>query len=661
MSPLTQKLVRMTITCTLSVMLIMTVAAAKPNIVHGQSSVQAEAIERAKLRSGPGVTYAQVGEIVKGTQYPVIGRSAKFPWLLLQLPDRQGWVFKDLVKLTGDINTVPVTEVILDGTTFPTTGAGSPAAGATQTVVIVPFGSDQTGTPTPTALVQSTPLPVNTPTPGGPTPLVVIITDTPGANTPTSAVVAVEPPTLTPSPTVIPATPTPTRAVTVYAEAKDESYVRYGPGTDFDRIGTIRKGTLYAVLRRHSRFEKWIEIAYADVAGGRGWVNTELMNITGDLQSVPTTSDTAFNNPTLTPTPQMVITSVAPWATNPAQATSMAALATAAGSRVGKSPALQDVGVAVYNYLLSQGFEPRTNKQASVFLMDLQTGEAYVANDNVAYSGVSLMKIPVLISLYRKIGNAPTAEQAQLMAEMIICSENLSSNRLLAMMGDGDEYRGTQYVTETMQLLGLKNTFLARSFFTGVKTSGPTPTEQPFAPPTIVADQQQTQPDPSNQSTPADMGWLLASMYQCAETGSGILPATFPGKIDQIACRRMLRVLAGDKLGAMIQAGVPDSVTVAHKHGWANETHGDVGIVYSPGGNYVLAIMLYNKTWLNYKDSFPTIAEASRLVYNAYNPAAPVAQTNTRPVDEVCTIDTVRVKDPTLMNDLVAVNPPPVK
>ena len=526
--------------------LLMLLSALAQASAQGQATVTAEAMGSANLRAGPGTEYGIVGQIASGTAYPVVGRHPRFPWLLLQLPEGQGWVYRDLVTLTGDVDTVPLSEVIVGTTPAP------PAA----TIVIVPFG---TQTPDLTLLP-------------------------PNANTATPALLVPATGTATPSPSPTASLePTATRLLAVYAEAKDIANVRYGPGIDFPRIGEIRAGNLYAVLRRHTTFP-WIELSYADVAGGRGWVFLETVNIEGDLSAVETTDQREFGYPTLTPTPAMVVTAASPWPVTVDAA---------------KAPTgFEALANQIYDGLLGAGFEPHTSKQASVFLMDLKSGESLSLNPDVAYSGVSMNKIPVLVTLFRRLTNPPDAEQAQRMAEMVICSENLSSNALLRVIGDGDEYRGALDVTETMQALGLKNTFLARSFFTGATVFGPTPTEQPFVPVTTTADQSQTDPDPSNQTTPADLGWLLSGIYACAEDGSGPLTTTFSNEITQNDCRLMLRVLSANKIYALIEGGVPDGVTVAHKHGWSDDTHGDAGLVFSPGGDYVLVIVMHNRTWL---------------------------------------------------------------
>src|SRR5258708_12103348 len=51
--------------------------------------------------------------------------------------------------------------------------------------------------------------------------------------------------------TVEQATAEPTQTIeSVYAEAIDWLYVRYGPGIHYPRIGSITKGTSYSVFRR---------------------------------------------------------------------------------------------------------------------------------------------------------------------------------------------------------------------------------------------------------------------------------------------------------------------------------------------------------------------------------------------------------------------------
>lgn len=547
----------------------------------GQNLPQAEAIQRANLRAGPGIDYPIVGEITSGTRYPIIGQSARFPWLLLQLPDRQGWVFKDLVVVTGSLAVVPYTEQVLSLS--------------------------------PTAPPDPTPLSI-TPFTGGP-PIMG-----------TAPAQATEP---------APEAPTPTLSAAVYIEAIDFANVRFGPGVDFPRVGEIRRGERYAVLRRHATFP-WLEIVYPNYITGRGWVFRDTVTLFGDLSSVPLTDERSFGAPILTPTPQIVVTAEPFWSATP---------------RSNSNLALSALAETIYSLLLSRNFAPFSNKQASVFLMDLQTGESLNINPNIAYSGVSLTKVPLLVAFFRKTSSAPTPQQARLLAEMIICSENLSSNALLRIIGEGDEYRGALYVTETMQRFGLKNTFLANSFFTGAAVIGPTPTPQPFVPVPIPADQSYTNPDPSNQTTAEDLGWLLANLYYCARDGSGALIAAFPQELSVAECRRMIRVLRANRINGLLEVGLPPDALFARKHGWAAETHGDMAIIFTPGGDFVLTVLMYNRRWLEFEESSALMAEMARLSYNVFNPEQPVATTRQTSIP-LCSFDAINALDPTLISDL---------
>lgn len=547
----------------------------RPSAVRSQDApaVLAEAIKQANVRAGPGTNYPQLGTITSGTKYPMIGRSARFPWYLIRLPETEGWVFVDLVTVTGDPNTVPITEKII----APTPGPASPPTAAPNVDITL---------------------------------------------TPTLAAATTVPPT----------------SDTVTVEALETANVRYGPGTDFPRIGSISKGTQYPVLHRHSLFP-WLEIAFDGVPSGRGWVFRQTVRVYGDLSKVPITSSRDFGYPTLTPTAQMIVTSVPPFTATPP----------------GTNDLVDKLASDIYDYLIQNKFEPGTDMQGSAFLLDLRTGHAISLNPGVAYSGMSLVKIPILVALYRKLDTIPNKAEAAIIAEMMICSENLASNAVLKWLGDGDPEKGAQYVTETVQALGFKSILLLSSFWTGAKDTTPTSPPQPIPTVQTGVDQVSTEPDPYNQTTPADMGWLLAGIYQCALDGSGVLNTTFPNAYTVNECRQMIGVMRANKIGAMIEAGVPADIPVAHKHGWINDTHGDAAYVSTPGGDYVLVVMLHNKTWLNYESSFPVIAEISRMTYNAYNPTRLLDKTHTQPVPECSAIP------PEVLAVLQASNLPPIR
>lgn len=87
----------------------------------------------------------------------------------------------------------------------------------------------------------------------------------------------------------------------------------------------------------------------------------------------------------------------------------------------------------------------------------------------------------------------------------------------------------------------------------------------------------------------------------------------------------MITFLLTNKIGQLLQAGLPDGIKMAHKHGWIVETDGvihtilDAGIVYTPGGNYVIVAAMYQPTQLIYDVANRIQAQLSTAIYNYFN------------------------------------------
>ncbi len=131
-----------------------------------------------------------------------------------------------------------------------------------------------------------------------------------------------------------------------------------------------------------------------------------------------------------------------------------------------------------------------------------------------------------------------------------------------------------------------------------------------------------TRPDFLNQTTASEIGMLLGDIYACAG-GGGSLMAVFPGEITQRECSSLINLLSQNKIGVLIEAGVPEGTRVAHKHGWTSsplDMVSDAAIVYSPGGNYVLTIFLWNQPEMIWEPTSRLVASLSRAVYNYFNP-----------------------------------------
>jgi beta-lactamase class A len=122
------------------------------------------------------------------------------------------------------------------------------------------------------------------------------------------------------------------------------------------------------------------------------------------------------------------------------------------------------------------------------------------------------------------------------------------------------------------------------------------------------------------------MGMLLSDIYQCAQTGGGTFAAVFPGKISQNECKSMITYLTRNKIGVLIEAGLPEGTQIGHKHGWAVDpvdgvmhTVADAALIYSPGGNYILTIYIHDSNQIVWDNANRLYADLSRAVYNYFN------------------------------------------
>ena len=266
-----------------------------------------------------------------------------------------------------------------------------------------------------------------------------------------------------------------------------------------------------------------------------------------------------------------------------------------------------------------------------VYLLDLQTGqelhfamdqgEPISVNPDVPFTASSTIKVPIMVSYFIKYGPpAINTDAMELIRSAMQTSENALADRLLNEL---DPNRGPLIVTENMRQIGLENTFLA-GFFCNAEF--PCPLLERISTPANQRTDIFTDPDLFNQTTPSETGMLLADIYQCANTGGGALIAAYPDKINSEICQEMINFLAGDQIGVLIEAGVPEGTQVAHKHGWITEPSSgfirnisDAGIVYTPGGNYVLVIYAYHPVQTIWEPVSALFAQMSQAVYNFYN------------------------------------------
>lgn len=263
---------------------------------------------------------------------------------------------------------------------------------------------------------------------------------------------------------------------------------------------------------------------------------------------------------------------------------------------------------------------------AEIYLMDLASGQEinFAYNDGsiiapgIAFTAASTMKIPIMISTFKRTGEPTPANITSMLESMIELSANDPADTLMKSVMDPQ--LGPLEVTSDLQELGMQNTFLAGYFYAGA------PLLRTYSTPANQREDVNTGPDRYNQTTPLEIGQLLYDIYTCATTGGGTFAAAFPGEISQNECQSMISLLSNNKTGALMEAGLPEGTQLAHKHGWLTDstdglvhTMSDAGIVYTPGGNFILVVYLYHPTQLLFNPANALVAGLAQSVYNYYN------------------------------------------
>jgi beta-lactamase class A len=217
------------------------------------------------------------------------------------------------------------------------------------------------------------------------------------------------------------------------------------------------------------------------------------------------------------------------------------------------------------------------------------------------------------------------AKQTEALKKMIVESDNLKANDVMAAAAGGTTteaaFEGAEQMSAMLADLGLKNTFLFVPFESGdfiklykvkFKTGPKQGGEAPFV-------------SSSNtlRTTPYEIAQIYVYLEQCSQ-GQGVLLEKFNENLTAERCKEMIDWLKKNADTKRMMSGLPKGAEVAHKSGWIQpQVQADVGIVRSPGGDFIVSIFVY-QPGERYSDKAVQglIGSYARLVYSYYNPAA---------------------------------------
>ena len=219
----------------------------------------------------------------------------------------------------------------------------------------------------------------------------------------------------------------------------------------------------------------------------------------------------------------------------------------------------------------------------SLCFADLSGGEPAIrGGEEGPMVSASLIKLPIMGAVYEAVaaGSLDPAQCENWLGPMITVSDNGSANSLVLLLGGGDADKGMAAVNDWCLRQGLTDTRQNRLM--------------------LVDNGLQ------NYTGAADCARLLAAIYR----GDCVSPE---------ASRQMLSLLLQQQVNDRLPLGLPEGTPIAHKTGdliglcWA-----DVGIVYSPGGDYVLCVISDGQA--SEREAKSATAALSREVYALMNP-----------------------------------------
>lgn len=262
-----------------------------------------------------------------------------------------------------------------------------------------------------------------------------------------------------------------------------------------------------------------------------------------------------------------------------------------------------------------QEFEARSGGIASLFVVDLKNSDEIGYNSRLPMTGMSVLRVPLLVEAVRVLDENPLPQQIEFLRQAATDSDDATADLLLNVIaGEEDPEKGAVLFNEGMARLGLSNTYISCPFV---------PEEPdrclPLETAANTVENLSVAPDPLRQTTAEDVGLLLSMLYYCAETNGGALRAIYSAEMPATKCQLVIDLLSENRIGSLIEEGVPGDAIVAHRHGWQTDVYGDGGIIYSPGNDYVMVEFLHKPGWLAWEVSSPLMADLSRATYNFFN------------------------------------------
>jgi beta-lactamase class A len=216
---------------------------------------------------------------------------------------------------------------------------------------------------------------------------------------------------------------------------------------------------------------------------------------------------------------------------------------------------------------------------SGVYVQHLVSGCGAARNARSRFPAASTLKAAILVDAVRR-GRA--ARLGPTLDRMIVDSDDVAANAVLADLGGGSGEAGAASVTRTMQDLGMRDSLVRRPYLLDSLERRPLPLEARDRPALFT----------NFISTPFDLSLLMTAIHRGAIAGRGGVARL--GIRGPVARSQLVRRLIDVRDRSKIVAGLPRAVAVAHKTGYTRQVKADAGIAYLPSGPVVISVMTWS-------------------------------------------------------------------
>lgn len=240
-----------------------------------------------------------------------------------------------------------------------------------------------------------------------------------------------------------------------------------------------------------------------------------------------------------------------------------------------------------------------------IVILNLKTGEYYFQNESNIYEAASLYKLWVMATAFEQIKNGQLYEEDVLSQDIDILKDKFDIAAPSEEMNGEDKKDEKNKISFTvgdalMQMITISdnNAALLLSEKVGLVNVSKFLSEQGFISSRVGTDNKPT-------ISPLEVALFLKRLYE--------------GKIvDNLSSNKMLDLLKWQKLNTKIPKYLPENTIIAHKTGELDEYNHDVGIVFSPKGDYIFVVI--SKSDISSRHlAEERIAVLSRDVYEYFN------------------------------------------